>query len=371
MRTVSQVIEIAKDWVEDKALSAPGFYGAYLAGSVCRLGEKAPFPGHRDVDVFVLLRDSGGILTPKVKRSYKGILVDGEFHSLSAYRSPDAVLSSPEIAPNLAAGRILSDPTGLLSKLQSIVEGEYTNRRWVEARCAWERQMVMDHLAQIKPGGTSIHMLGQMVWVVLGLAGLIAVAHLEPPTVRRCLILAKELLQAQGRPELHEAILEAWGSAHLTRSDVESCLQACVSAFDLAVRVMRTPTYGVHPDARSYLVEGAREMIDRGHYREATFWIAMMHNLSNRVVQRDAGREEGDRSRAGLYRVLGELGLGTAGERRARLQLVHWVTEEVFGAAEGAVGRLPASASHDVAPPRPWAPGRPRRQREPRRPPTS
>ena len=91
MRTVSQVIEIAKDWVEDKALSAPGFYGAYLAGSVCRLDEAAPFAGHRDVDIYVLLRDSGGILTPKVKRSYKRILVDGEFHSLSAYRSPDAV----------------------------------------------------------------------------------------------------------------------------------------------------------------------------------------------------------------------------------------------------------------------------------------
>jgi hypothetical protein len=362
LRTVSQVIEIAKDWVEDKALSAPGFYGAYLAGSVCRLEGKAPFPGHRDVDIYVLLRDSGRILTPKVKRSYKGILVDGEFHSLSAYRSPDAVLSSPEIAPNLAAGMILSDPTGLLSKLRSIVESEYMNRRWVQARCAWERQMVMDHLAQIKPGGTSIDMLGHMVWVVLGLAGLIAVANLEPPTVRRCLVLARELLQAQGRPELHEAILEAWGSAHLTRSDVESCLQACVAAFDVAVRVMRTPTYGVHPDVRSSLVEGAREMVDRGHHREATFWIVMMHNLSNRVVKRDAEGKDRARSQAGLRRVLEELGLGTAGERRARLQLVQWVTEQVFGAAKGAVARLPASASPGAAPPPPWAPGRPRCQ---------
>ena len=112
-------------------------------------------------------------------------------------------------------------------------------------------------------------------------------------------------------------------------------------------------------------------MFDRGHHREATLWIVMTHNLSNRVIQRDGGGEDRARSRAGLHRVLGELGLGTVGERHARQQLAQWVTEQVFGAADAAVARTSAVASSGAAPSRPWAPGRPRRPGVLRKPATS
>jgi hypothetical protein len=336
---VSQVIEIAKAWVEEEAGQVPGFCGAYLAGSLSQERKDSPFPAHSDVDIYVVVKDVSQIPVRKTKRSYKGILVDSEFQSVEEYRSPEVVLSSPEYAPNIVAGRILSDPMGLLSELRQIVEQKYANQTWVQARCQWEKRLVEEYLAKIEPESTCGDMFEHLIWVVLGLGGLVAVAHLRPPTVRKCLVLTQELLQDQGRLDLHQAILRAWGCARFERSDVERCLEECITAFNRAVQVIRTPFYGIHQDAYPYLVEGSREMIDAGHHREAMFWIMLMHSLSNRAIQRDAPEGEKHSSRAGLDQVLNRLGLGTVGERHSRLQLLQGVKEEVFNLADQVVQR--------------------------------
>jgi hypothetical protein len=41
---VSQVIEIAKEWVEENVSQLPGFCGAYLGGSLSRMQKDASFP---------------------------------------------------------------------------------------------------------------------------------------------------------------------------------------------------------------------------------------------------------------------------------------------------------------------------------------
>jgi hypothetical protein len=135
---------------------------------------------------------------------------------------------------------------------------------------------------------------------------------------------------------LHQAILQVWGCAHFERGNVERCLEECINAFNKAVQVLRAPFYGIHRDVYPYLVEGSREMIDAGHHREAMFWIMLMHSLSNRAIQRDASEEEKRSSQAGLEQALNRLGLGTADERRSRLELVQSVKEEVFNLADQA-----------------------------------
>jgi len=338
---VSQVIEIAEAWVEEEASQVPGFCGAYLAGSLSQGRKDSSFPAYSDVDIYVIVKDVSQIPVRKAKRSYKGILVDSEFQDLEEYRSPEVVLASPEYAPSIVAGRILSDPTGLLSELQQIVERGYANQTWVQARCQWEKWLVREYLAKIEPEATCGDMFEHLIWVVLGLGGLVAVAHLRPPTVRKCLVLTQELLQTQGRLELHEAVLQVWGCAHFERSDVECCLEECITAFNKAVQVIRTPFYGIHRDVYPYLVEGSREMIDVGYHREAMFWIMLMHSLSNRAIQRDASEEERRSSQARLDQVLNRLGLGTVDERRSRLQLVQSVKEEVVNLADQQTKRYP------------------------------
>jgi hypothetical protein len=184
-------------------------------------------------------------------------------------------------------------------------------------------------------------MFPHLIWVVLGLGGLVAVAQLQPPTVRRCLVLSKELLEAQGRPDLHEAMLQVLGSAHLNPVDVESCLEECIQAFNRAGEVLRNPIYGVHRDGYAYLVEGSRAMMNEGHYRESMFWIGLMHFWSNTAVQRDAPEEEKARYQAGFDRTLSRLGLHTADGWRSRLQLGQQVAAGIFTYADEVVIRYP------------------------------
>jgi hypothetical protein len=338
---VNQVVAIAKEWVEETASQVPGLNGAYLAGSINRLERDAPFPGYKDVDVCVIVEDTSLIPLPKARRGYKGILLDAEFQNLEEYRSAEAVLSSPEYALNLVAGRILSDPHGLLSGLQQLIEKEYPRRRWVRARCGWEKRVVAEHLGAINPPTRPNDMFSHLIWVVLGLGGLVTVAQLRPPTVRRCLVLSKGLLEAQGRPDLHEALLQLLGSAHLEQDDVKACLEECIRAFNRAVEVVCNPIYGVHRDSYAYLVEGSREMMDQGHHREAMFWITMMHFWSNTAVQTDAPEEERARYQTGFDRTASRLGLRTADEWRARQQLGQEVAAEIFTYADGVVMRCP------------------------------
>ena len=338
---VSQVIEIAREWVEENAGQLPGFYGAYLAGTLSHLHQDASFPSYQDVDVNVVVKDPGQLPVRKAQQLYKGLVVDSEFQALKEYRSPQAVLSSAANAPNVVAGRILADPQGLLAGLLPAVEREYGHRKWVQARCNWEKRLVLEHLQAIQPENTCGDMFEELIWVVLCLGGLVAVATLKPPTTRRCLVLASELLHAEGRPELQEALLQVWGCAHLKEQDVQFCLETCIQAFDQAVSVLQAPFYGIQRDLYPYLVEGSREMMAAGHQREAMFWIMLMHSLSNRAVQRDGSEEESALSQAALNRVLIKLGLGTVDERRARLELATSVTDQVFGFADAVVMRYP------------------------------
>lgn len=338
---VSQAIEIAKEWVEENAGQLPGFCGAYLAGTLSHLHQDASFPNYKDVDVNVIVKDPDQLPVRKAQQLYKGLVVDSEFQAFEEYRSPQAVLSSAANAPNVVAGTILADPQGLLAGLLPVVEREYGRRKWVQARCNWEKRLVLEHMQAIQPENTCGDMFEELIWVVLCLAGLVAVAALKPPTTRRCLALASELLYAGGRPELQEALLQVWGCAYFEQQDVQFCLETCIQAFDQAVSVIQAPFYGIHRDLYPYLVEGSREMMAAGHHREAMFWIMLMHSLSNRAVQRDGSEEERALSQAALNRVLIKLGLGTVDERRARLELVTRVTAQVFEFADEVVMRYP------------------------------
>ena len=56
-----------------------------------------------------------------------------------------------------------------------------------------------------------------------------------------CSGLLRELLEAQGRPDLHRAALTVMGSAHLSCADVQAILDQTMIAFDRAVEVYQTP----------------------------------------------------------------------------------------------------------------------------------
>ena len=306
---VREVVEIVQEWVDLYARHLPDFAGAYLWAGITALPPDAPFPLYRDVDVVVVLPE--GAQDDTVEVFYRGVMLEVISIDLKAHRDAEAILANPSHGPNMATTQILADPTGLLTPLHRQVAAEYGRRRWVEARCEQEKASAAKHLAAMRAASTPRARL-DAVWAFLGaLSGLLAVAQLKRPTTRRTLALLGELLDAQGRFDLREAVLTLFGSARMSAADVQSMLDRSVVAFDRSVEVYKTPTpfgFTIRPHLRPYLAEATQEMIDEGNHREAMYWIAALAGESYLVLQNDAPGAEKREAAAQLQAMYAALG---------------------------------------------------------------
>jgi hypothetical protein len=335
---VSEVIALAGKWVEQTGSGFPGFRGAYLAGSINELSEDEAFPLFKDVDVYVVLEDPAQVAVPQAKFLYEGVLLEYVCKSVQEH-SPEEVLASMS-AETLARGRIVSDPTGFLGPLQRTVAADYARPEWIAARVERHKLLIAHLFSQAGQSPDPVFFLG---FAVLFLGGLVALASFKSPTVRRCLVVTGELLEKHGRPDLHDDFLELMGAARMEREEVVGRLEECVEAFDRAVEVIATPFYtswNIDPGTRRYLVEGSYEMIDAGRHREAMFWIAMMHCISHMAIQNDAPEADKSHFRAGMERLRAALGIATAAEWSARMELAGTVSGKVQRFADEAVSRL-------------------------------
>jgi hypothetical protein len=244
----------------------------------------------------------------------------------------------------MAATQILADPTGVLTPLHRKVAEDYGRRRWIEARCEKEKESADKQLASMRAVSTPQERLDS-VWAFLSaLSGLLAVAQLKRPTTRRTLALLREMLEVQGRPDLHEAALAVFGSANMNREYVQAMLDRSVVAFDRAVEVYKTPTpYGftIRPHLRPYLAEASQEMIDEGNHREAMFWISALAGESYLVLQNDAPDDEKPAFAAQLQEMHASLGYAdTAAEAWiGRVTSAERLAQEIYHIA-GALASL-------------------------------
>jgi hypothetical protein len=153
-----------------------------------------------------------------------------------------------------------------------------------------------------------------------------------------------ELLNEQGRSDLHEAVLTLWGSAHMSRADVQALLEQSVVAFDRSVEVYHTPTpfgFTIRAHLRPYLAEATQEMIDEGHHREATFWIMTLVTESYLVLQNDAPDAEKPLFAAQVQAMLAALGYTSAERWAERVAAAERVTQEICSIADALVARQP------------------------------
>jgi hypothetical protein len=343
---VSQVVELAREWVEFEGCKTPGFHGAHLMGGIVTMLDDAPFATYRDVDLAIVVPDGCGWRSGRdnVEVPYKELILEVSFHDLGEYRSPQAVLSDPELALCLAVDSILSDSTGMLQELHTAVGKHYARREWVLARCEYEKRGVSEHLEEMRqadlPADVGLHLLFALGYV----AGSVAVAHLRQPTHRRCGILMRELLEPLGKSELCEESLRVLGCSQMNRAQVESYLQEGARAFDRAVDVRRTQSpYGFKLQAhvRPYFVQAAQEMIDEGHHREAMGWTYFFHLAANMAIQNDAPDEEKAQFQAAFDRLLDDMGLSTPEDWTSRVEQAKALAEEVFQVTDEVVAQSP------------------------------
>ena len=334
---VYEVVAIVREWVELHARHLPDFAGAYLWGGITALPADAPFHLYRDVDVIVVLTE--GAPDGEAEFFYRGLMLEVGSKNLADHQDAEKVLADPSAGPNLATTQILADPTGVLAPLQQAVAADYRRRRWVQARCAAEKASVARQLTAMREVANPVGQ--EPLWPLWGLlnalSGLLAVAQLKRPTTRRTLSLLGELLDEQGRPDLHEAVLTLWGSAHLSRADVQAMLGQSVVVFDRSVELYQTPTpfgFTIRAHLRPYLAEATQEMIDEGKHREAVFWIVTLVTEAYLVLQNDAPDAEKPVFAAQLQALLAALGYTSAELWAERVVAAEHLAAEIYRIAD-------------------------------------
>ncbi len=148
----------------------------------------------------------------------------------------------------------------------------------------------------------------------------------------------------EGRPDLHEEALRLLGYDRFDRRRVEAYLAACAAAFDLAVAVKDRWApfdFKLQPHVRPYIVEGAREMIDEGHHREAMFWIVSFLIIAHTAIQWCAPEQAGT-SQVAVDALTADVGLADPAALQARGPRLRALAAAVIALADGAVDRLPA-----------------------------
>jgi hypothetical protein len=269
--------------------------------------------------------------------AYKGLILEYGAAPIEDYESPERVLANPSLASNLAVNSILSDPIGMLAPLQKAVALEYPRRTWVMARCDSAKNAAQNALNGLHQANAPFDAYPHLSEFIISLSGLIAFAGLKPPTHRRSLVLAKKVLETYGQADLHEEILGAYGSLHVSKAQVEEYLLDCAAAFDKAVEVTRTPfqfQFKLHPHVKPYFIEGSREMIEEGYHREAVLWIAAGTLISTYAIQLDAPENDKPPFLAAAYRLLSDLGLTTPEEIESRVQQAKALTDRVYKVAD-------------------------------------
>ncbi len=338
---VADVVEIVREWVDLHARHLPDFAGAYLWGGITALPTDAPFHLYRDVDVVIVL--TKGAQDDDLELLYRDLMLEVISKNLEDHRDAHAVLANPSDGPNMATTQVLADPTGILAPLHQAVAAEYGRRRWIQARCDAEKASAEQFLAAMREASTPLEILDSVRPFLGALSGLLAVAQLKRPTTRRTLALLRELLEAQGRLDLHEAALMLMGSVHMRRSDVQSMLDQCVSAFDRAVEVIQTSTpygFALRPHLRPYHVEGTQEMIDEGNHREAVFWITCL-DTAYIVLENDAPEAEKPGFAAQFGAMHAALGHTSVEAWAERLDSAEPLAQEIYRIADALVALHP------------------------------
>ncbi len=329
---VKQAKKVAEAWVHQEVSKLPNLQGVYLVGSVTTLADDAHLPESSDVDVTVVME---GPPEQKLgKFSYQGVLLEVSFEEWAALQSPEAVLGHPHLAGGIRSMHVVVDPTGYLSRLQDEVASRYACRRWVRERYrgatskaagmlkSVERKAPLHDLVTAWLFGTSLTTL------ILLLAGLRA------PTVRRRYVEVRKLLVEQGMPAFYEALLTLLGCCDLTRRQTEEHLDAVAAAFDRA-KCMPKGEFPYAADisdaARPVAIDGSRALIEQGRHREAVYWMVATYCRCCWIFHFNGFDDRGDRYHQGYRSMLGDLGITSVADLRARsrevLELLPRVTE--------------------------------------------
>ncbi len=343
--STEQVIERTKEWVRTQAERFPGFLGAHLMGGITSMAASDPFPAYRDVDLHIILKDGTEVPGENAEALYRGLMIEAGFRRQTDYSTPEVILANPVIAGHMAVPSILSDPTGFLSRLHEVVAREFARRKWVQARCEAEKREAFGKLDIAAHIPDPIAAFGLLGYAGTYVSAVLALASLRAITGRRSYIQMGCILENQGLTDLYERLLEIVGFSQTSREQSECYLQDAAEAFDLAVKVKRTPHpfgHKMHTHLRPYLVEGTQEMMNEGYCREAVGWTMAFYFNSMQIIQIDAPSQLTPDMQRKFDVCMTQFGLNGTVSWKERIARAKALFREIFIVADEIIGCNPA-----------------------------
>jgi len=181
----------------------------------------------------------------------------------------------------------------------------------------------------------------------MGFAGINAMAipftaALKPLTFRKGGMLFTEMMAGRGREDLSELRFQVLGTDALKPRDVEDLYRRAVRAWERAVEVWRTPFYGdfdVQPASRAAMVDGARDLLDRGYHREAATWVSAFHYFAQAALRNDAPQEYEQTFRRGYGELMEALGVDSIPGLQRKALAAERLVDGLMEMARGIVSR--------------------------------
>jgi hypothetical protein len=323
MITTGEARGIAEAWLREEASRVPELVGAILGGSTRARDPEAPHPVASDVDVFLWvdaevpsdIEHPRGCFAPR-KLLRGGVVLEPSFHDARRIADPETVLGDVHLGAAFADPLILLDPAGRLAAVADAVRPEYRRRHHVQRRLVQALESVEAMSPHPRPPG--LPMLAPcwrnaaLAIAVMRAAVVPMVAALRFPTVRRSLVVAREVLAEAGREDLADALLQFAGSATLSRAEIEERVAELWPAYDAAVEARRTPVvmdWNVSREARALECAAIGELVAEGHHREAALPLLQLRTAVQGILENDGDEEVRAWSRAGYGRLLAALGI--------------------------------------------------------------
>lgn len=335
--TTAQVKAIACEWIAKNNSTIPGFFGAFFAGSINWANDDANWPSTSDVDVYVIVEDPASANVHQQKFLYDDVLLEVSFLPRDRFQHAEQILGDYPIACHFSVPSIIVDPTGLLSELQIEVARHYAEKTWIRKRIQavldWVSPRIVD-MASLTP---EFERPFNLFYTITMPAQIVLLGNLLNPTFRKVFMLSHHLLASIQRLPLHEKMLTVLGSVAMENDDVEWLLTECVSAFDYATKIIRTPFFGdfnVHELARPLAIDGSRELIAMGFPRESALWILLIRVLCQKAIEHDAPDDQKIRFSLDYTKFLARFGLSDLNDYKRRAALAQEMLAEVVDAAE-------------------------------------
>ena len=340
---VKDAKDVARQWVTDEASKAPGFYGAFYAGSTNWLPDEAVFPSTSDVDLWVVLADPD----PPAKLGKfirRDVILDVSCLPDDQLRYSDQILGDYHMAGCFRTPSIIADPSGRLTKLQAAVSRDFANRRWVYRRCEHARNRVLRNLRSLKESDPFHDQVTAWLFATGVTTHVLLVAGLKNPTVRRRYLAARELMADYGHLDFYETLLRMMGCAQMSRESVAHHLAALTDTFDAAKAVVKTPFHfasDISDIARPITIDGSWDLVESGYHREAIFWMVATYSRCQKVLYHDAPPQMQDRFGPGYRQLLGDLGITSSADLQLRKEQIEISLPRVWEVAEAIMAANP------------------------------